>query len=136
MPGSSSSSVPLLLLPGDPLPRIEGLQAVGDRPRWLLLVVAPAESAEAVAQALGGDIAARAGSLVELAVLAFGGETTTNDVLADADGHGARRLGALPAVGGLQPVAVLVEPRGSVHVACGGDDFLAAARAALAAMPA
>jgi hypothetical protein len=121
---------PLLLLPGDPLPHLEGVEIVADRARWLLLVTAPAEKARALRATLQTTVAERRG--LALQVLAFGGDPSGDGLVPDPEGELARRLGALPASGELLPVAVLVEPRGAVHLACTGSDFEAAARAALA----
>ena len=125
-------AAPLLLQVGDPLPTMEGLEIVADRARWLLLVTAPAAQAAELLLGLRSaiDLSGRAG--LEVQVLAFGSDHGGDGLVADPKGELARRLGALPASGELLPVAVMIEPRGSVHVACTGADFEAAAHAALA----
>ncbi len=133
-------TAPLLLLPGDPLPALPGIEAIADRARWLLLVVAPADQASVLLARLGS--AALQCVDLELQILAFGGSPGGQRLVPDPEGELARRLGATPAsgelaptLGELAPVAVLVEPRGSVHVACTGADYEAAALAAMAALP-
>ena len=135
MPPVELPSPVLLLQPGDPLPALAGVEFVAARPRWLLLAVAPATLADGLLAQLRQAQAPGGGLQAEIQLLVHGATTSTPAMVADATGGLARRLGALPASGELQPLAVLIEPRGSVFVACTGTDFKAAALAALAALP-
>ena len=130
-----SASPVLLLQPGDPPPVLVGVDFVATRPRWLLLAVAPAALADGLLVSLQQALAGRGGLQAEIQLLVHGAATASSPLVGDPTGDLARRLGALPASGELQPMALLIEPRGSVHIACTGPDFSAAALAALAALP-
>lgn len=133
MPPPQPCTLPLL--PGDLPPALAGVEFVAERPRWLLLAVTPASGASALLAELQQAGAGRDGPTVQIQLLVHGATRTVPAMVADPVGDLARRLGALPAAGELQPLATLIEPRGSVHFVSTGPDFNAAALAALAALP-
>lgn len=120
-------ALPWLLQPGDPLPplvlRGERWQPNRLLDTWTLLALGPPDQVQALRQSWAP------GKPTALIAIASGQNAVESSD--DRDGQSAQRLGAWDGRDCL-PVAVLVEPRGTVVVACGGEDLAAAVAAAMA----
>ena len=126
---------PWLLLRGDPMPRLVLSRAAGSAQvgqaalldQWTVVAIGPLQQALAVhVQGLGDTQAV-------LLAIASGVEFDASlpaGLAFDVDGQCARRLGAWLGHG-CQPLAVLVEPRGTVQFACTGASLAEAVAAVL-----
>lgn len=123
-----ASPLPWLLHPGDPLPPLLLRGAPWQPSRlldhWTVIALGPPEQVQALRQAWAPP------QPTALIAVASG-----EHALAEGDdlqGQSAQRLGAWDGQRCL-PVALLIEPRGTVVVACGGADLAAAVALALQA---
>jgi hypothetical protein len=120
-------ALPWLLQPGDPLPplvlRGERWQPNRLLDTWTLLALGPPEQVHALRQSWA--------PVQPTALIAIASGQNAVGSGDDRDGLSAQRLGAWDGRNCL-PVAVLVEPRGTVVAACGGGELAAAVAAAMA----
>lgn len=118
--------LPWLLQPGDPVPplllRGEPWQPSALLDRWTLIAIGPPEQVQALRQAWAPQ--------KPTALIAVASGPNALGSFDDREGQSAQRLGAWDGQRCL-PVAVLVEPRGTVAAACGGAELREAAAAAL-----
>ena len=123
---------------GDPVPsltEIGGPDLEPLRGRYVLLVTVDGQQAIEVLEGAMAAAAERAIRGLEVIALCHGDVGHEDPrVYDDDDGRCALRLGARTPGGDTAPVAVLIEPRGRVHVSCSGADSLRAVEAALNAL--
>ena len=116
-------SGPLHLRKGDPLPDLPlqpplDLQALAGR--WILLVF------------VAGEGKARCEAEFPRFSQDFGKQLTCRAIAARGFAVASRRVGALVDEDQWHELAVLLDPRGTVHASCDAEDPVAAARKALA----
>lgn len=105
----------LPLRPGDPLPALLGLDVAALSGSWWVAVVVDARRVALDVPPLVAAARARAGRELAVRVIAVGIDLSDDpQMVADPDGALARRLGAMPASGQLEALAVLIEPGGRV----------------------